>query len=182
VKELIKFLEYVSKLKLTVRTGWKILEIEKGETIGSHSFGVIFLSWLLAKKKKIDVDKTIKMALVHDLIEGITGDIAYTEEKYKIKDYLEEKALPELMRILPNELKNDIRTLIQDLIEEKTEEAITVREADRLDTIFQAHLYKKINSGKLSHFIEYAEEVCKKGYSRDILDYIKSLQGNKKSK
>ncbi len=180
MKDLIEFLEYISKLKLTVRTGWKMLEVKKGETIGSHSFGVTFLAWLLAKKKKIDVDKTIKMALIHDIIEGITGDIAFVEEKYKIKEDLEKKALPKLMKIIPNELRNDIRDLIQELIEEKTEEAKTVKEADRLDTTIQAHIYDKINDGKLSHFIEYAEETCRKKYSKEILDYIKSLQ--KKSK
>ncbi len=85
------------------------------------------------------------------------------------------------MRILPKELRNDMKTLIEELIEEKTKEAKTVKEADRLDTTFQAHLYNKINAGKLSHFIEYAEEVCKQGYSKEILDYIKCLQ-KKKSK
>lgn len=181
MKDLIEFLDYISKLKLTVRTGWKMLEIEEGETIGSHSFGVAFLAWVLAKKRKLDVDKTIKMALIHDIIEGITGDIAYVEDRYKIKHVLEKKAIPKLRKILPKELRNDIETLIEELIEEKTEEAKTVKEADRLDTTFQAHIYKKINYGKLSHFIEYAEEVCKQGHSKEILDYIKGIK-KKKSK
>jgi len=176
MKDLIEFFEYISKLKLTVRTGWKMLNIKEGETIGSHSFGTMFIAWLLAKKKKLDVEKTIKMALVHDLIEGITGDIAYVDEKHKIKHKLEKKAIPELRKIIPEELRDEIFDLIDELNAEKTEESKTVKEADRLDTFLQAKFYKKINAGELSKFTEYTEEVCKEGHSKEIFDYIKNLK------
>jgi putative hydrolase of HD superfamily len=185
MEDLLDFVEYLSKLKLTVRTGWKMLEVEKGETIGSHSFSTAFLAWILAKKKKLDVNKTIKMALIHDLIEGITGDVSAVEEKYIIKHSLEEKAMPELKKILPKELENDVENLILELNEGKTEESKVVKEADKLDTAFQAFLYNKtgeINQFDLSGFIEFAEEVCQEGHSKELIDYIKSLQKNKKSK
>jgi len=179
MEDLIKFFEYISKLKLTVRTGWKMLKVKGGETIGSHSFGTTFIAWLLAKQKKLDVEKTIKMALIHDLIEGVTGDIAFVDERHKIKSEIEGKAIPKLKKIIPEEFRNEILNLIVELNEEKTEESKIVKEADRLDTTIQAYFYKIINAGK---FIEYAEDVCKKGYSKEILDYIKSIEENRKSK
>ena len=179
MKELVEFLEYVSKLKLAVRTGWKMLGVKKGETIGSHSFGTMFIAWLLARKKKLDVERTIKMALVHDLLEGITGDIAFVEKRYKVKHGLEKEAIPKLKKIIPEELRDDILTLIDELDKGKTEESRTVKQADRLDTTIQAYFYKKIGSGK---FIEYAEEICKEGYSKEILDYIKDLEEKQKIK
>jgi len=136
----------------------------------------MFIAWLLAKKKKLDVEKTIKMTLVHDLIEGITGDIAYVDEKHKIKRELEEKAIPKMKKIIPEELRDEIIDLIDELNAEKTKESKTVKEADRLDTFIQAKFYKKINSEELSKFTEYAEEVCKEDYSKEIFDYIKNLK------
>jgi len=178
MENLEKFLDYISKLKLTTRTGWKMLRIKKGETIGSHSFGVSFLAWMLAKKKGVDVNKIIKMALVHDLLEGLTGDISAVTKKYKFKRDLEEKAIPELKKILSEELSNEIMSLTRELIEEKTEESKVVIQADRLDTLFQLYFYKKKKLGKITQsdiksFYDYAKEVCNDEFSKDILNYLK---------
>lgn len=177
MENLERFLDYISNLKLTVRTGWKMLKIKKGETIGSHSFGVSFLAWVFAKKKNLDVNKIIKMALVHELLEGITGDIAASTEEYKFKRDLEKKAIPKLEKILPDELRDFIMSLIQELLEEKTEESKVVIQADRLDTLFQLYFYKKRKSGKITQsdlesFLGYAKEVCKEDFSNEFLSYI----------
>jgi len=177
MKNLEKFLDYISNLKLTVRTGWKMLRIKKGETIASHSFGVSFLAWVLAKKKKFDTNKIIKMALVHELLEGITGDIAASTKKYKFKRDLEKKAMPELEKLLPDELRDEIMSLTRELLEEKTEESKIVIQADRLDTLFQLYFYKKRKSGKITQsdlesFLGYAKEVCKEEFSKEFLNFI----------
>ena len=103
MKNLTEFLKYISKLKLTVRTGWNFYKVPGiRETIGSHSFGVTYIAWILAKKQNVDIDKVIKMALVHDILEGITGDITPQDKKYKIKYFIEKKAIKKLKKILLN--------------------------------------------------------------------------------
>jgi len=150
------------------------------ETIGSHSFGVAFLAWLLAKKKNVDVNKTIKLALIHDLLEGITGDITPHDDSYRTKKIIEKKAVPKLKKILPSELKNDVANLIEELIEDKTEESHIVMQADKLDTAFQAYLYEKKKYGKdvkdseLAGFFDFNTKSNK--FSRELLDHIKKLR------
>jgi 5'-deoxynucleotidase YfbR-like HD superfamily hydrolase len=185
MKNFTEFLEYVSKLKLTVRTGWDFYKVPGiRETIGSHSFGVVFIAWILAKKEKLNVDKVIKMALVHDFLEGITGDITPHDEAYKIKHIIEKKAIQKLKKILPEEIKKDIEKLINELIECKTKESQIVVQADKLDTAFQAYLYEKKKYGKnvkdsdLSRFFDFNIK-CNE-FSRELLNYIKKLR--KKSK
>jgi putative hydrolase of HD superfamily len=181
MKNLTEFLEYISKIKLTVRTGWDFYKIPGiRETIGSHSFGVTLITWILAKKEKVNVDKVIKMALVHDLLEGITGDITPHDEAYKIKHVIEKKAIQKLKKILPKELKKDIEKLINELIECKTKESQIVIQADKLDTAFQAYLYEKKKYGKnlkdseLSGFFDF--KIKDNEFSRELLDYIKKLR------
>jgi len=181
MKDLVKFLDYISKLKLTVRTGWNFYRVPgTRETIGSHSFGVAFLAWLLAKKKNVDVNKTIKLALIHDLLEGITGDITPHDDSYIKKKMLEKKAVPKLKKILPSELKKDIKSLIEELIEGKTKESQVVMQADKLDTAFQAYLYEKKKYGKnvknseLSRFFDFNTK--DDDFSRELLGYIKKLR------
>jgi len=184
VKDLIEFLKYISKLKLTVRTGWDIHDV-KGikETIGSHSFGATFIAWVMAKKEEVDVDRTVKMALIHDLLEGIIGDITPYDKTYRIKEILEKEAINKLEKLLPEELKDDVKNLIDELIEGKTKESQIVTQADKLDTAFQAYLYEKEKYGKniensdLSEFFNSIKKMCKEGFSKELLNYIKSLRG-----
>lgn len=184
MKHLTKFLKYISKLKLTIRTGWKMRDVPGvKETIGSHSFGTAFIAWVIAKKEKVDVEKTVKMALIHDLLEGITGDITPYDNNYRIKKILEKEAINKLEKLLPEELKIDVKNLIEELIEGKTKESQIVIQADKLDTTFQAYLYEKEKYGKsiensdLSEFFDSIEKMCEKGFSKELLDYIKSLRG-----
>jgi putative hydrolase of HD superfamily len=163
-----------------VRTGWNFYKVRgTRETIGSHSFGVAFLAWILAKKENVDPNKTIKLALIHDLLEGITGDITPHDDSYRIKKTIEKKAIPMLKKILPSELKKDIQNLIEDLIEGKTKESRIVIQADKLDTAFQAYLYERKKFGKnikdsdLSSFFDFT---VRERFSKELLDYIKSLR------
>jgi len=184
MKDLTKFLKYISKLKLTVRTGWKMRDVPGvKETIGSHSFGTAFIAWIMAKKEKVDVDKTLKMALIHDLLEGIIGDITPYDKNYRIKKILEREAINKLEKLLPEELKDVVKNLIEELIEGKTKESQIVIQADKLDTAFQAYLYEKdkygknIEGSKLSEFFDSIEKICEEGFSKELLGYIKSLRG-----
>jgi len=184
VKDLAKFLKYISKLKLTVRTGWRMREVPGvKETIASHSFGTAFIAWIMAKKEKVDVNKTVKMALIHDILEGIIGDITPYDKNYRIKEILEKEAMNKLEKLLPEELKLNVKKLIKELIEGKTKESQIVIQADKLDTAFQAYLYEKEKYGKniensdLTEFFNSVEKICKEGFSKELLDYIKSLRG-----
>jgi len=181
MKDLVNFLNYISKLKLTVRAGWDFYRVSGiRETIGSHSFGVAFLAWILAKKENVDVNKTIELALIHDLLEGITGDITPHDDLYNKKKILEKKAVPKLKKILPKELKKNIENLIEELIEGKTKESRIVMQADKLDTAFQAYLYEKkkyrknIKNSELSGFFDFNTKGNE--FSKELLDYIKKLR------
>jgi len=184
MEDLTKFLIYISKLKLTVRTGWKMRETPGvKETIGSHSFGTTLIAWIIAEKEIVDVDKTLKMALIHDLLEGIIGDLTPYDKNYQIKKILEKEAINKLEKLLPEELKKEVKDLIDELIENKTKESQVVVQADKLDTVFQAYLYEKekygknINNSDFSEFFQSIEKMCKNGFSKELLDYIKNQRG-----
>jgi len=184
MKELIRFFDYISKLKHSVRTGWDMREVPGvRETIGSHSFGTMFVSWVMAKNENADVEKTIKMALVHDLLEGIMGDLTPLDKNYHIKNLLEKESLLKLDGLLPEELRSEVKSLINELLENKSIESIIVTEADKIDTAFQAYLYEKKIHGKniinsdFSEFFDFAQKKCKSDFSKKFLDYIKSLRG-----
>ncbi len=75
MKNLINFLLKTGKLKKIRRSGWVLRKVKDPETIAGHSFRLAILGWILGKKKEINPEKIIKLALIHDLCEVYSGDI-----------------------------------------------------------------------------------------------------------
>lgn len=74
MKKFINFFINIGKLKGKERRGWRIHQIKEAESTASHIFRMTILSWLLAKKEKLNIEKVLKMALIHDLCEVFTED------------------------------------------------------------------------------------------------------------
>ena len=74
-RNLIKFLLKISELKEMQRTGWVWRGVKNPETIAEHSFGTAFLTWVLGRKTKLNVQKMIEMGIIHDICEVYAGDL-----------------------------------------------------------------------------------------------------------
>jgi putative hydrolase of HD superfamily len=184
MKNVIEFMELISSLKELQRTGWKQHNVTGIlDTTASHSFGVTFLSWLFAKGGHVDSEKVLEMALVHDLVESVMGDLTPSEAKRIDRDKLEENGLEKMERKIPARLAPEIKSLIREYREGKTREAQMVRICDKLETLFQAHFYR--NSNRLSEngfreFFEYAQRECRTKLARELLNQIKDSEGEKR--
>jgi len=75
MKDLIDFFINIGKLKEMKRRGWVINRIKNPESIANHIFRMAIMTWILAKKKGgLNIERILKMALIHDLCEIYTGD------------------------------------------------------------------------------------------------------------
>ncbi len=75
MEELVKFFFEVGKLKKMARKGWVINNIKNPESIAEHVFRAALMAWFLGTKKKgLNIERIIKMALIHDLCEIYAGD------------------------------------------------------------------------------------------------------------
>lgn len=63
-------------LKDQKRVGWEIRGIRDPESVSDHSWGTALLCLLYAGAAGVDVERAVAMALVHDIAEAVTGDVA----------------------------------------------------------------------------------------------------------
>lgn len=71
---IIQLMTRVESLKHIPRKGWVDREIEAPESVAAHSWRLALLSWLVAAAVGLDADKAMRIALVHDIAEVLTGD------------------------------------------------------------------------------------------------------------
>ncbi|NIQ06424.1 MAG: HD domain-containing protein [Candidatus Korarchaeota archaeon] len=176
---MIDFLLTLFTLKKKKRTGWTLHGIETPESIADHIFGTTFLAFLLANET-YDVEKCIKLALVHDIHEAILGDLPSSRVSKGKKRKKEEQSFEILLSTL--EIKKEtIQELWFEYFLRKSKEAKFVRDMDKIEMIFQAFLYAKnyVEHGKdisqlnLDEFFNSAKEELSTSIGKKMFKTIK---------
>ncbi|MEM2223019.1 MAG: HD family hydrolase [Acidilobaceae archaeon] len=149
------------------RTGWMLRGVPHiiSETVAEHLFASALVSYeiaIKAKKRGLDVnpEKTLAIAIVHDLAEAIIGDISRKAGIDEAKEEAEMRAY-DMLNIEP-ELKN----LYLEYREGRTLESIIARIGDSIATYIKANQYIKLGyrvddiaKGSLEKALQLAEQV-----------------------
>jgi len=71
---LLDFITKIGMLKFFPRRSWVFRGIKNPETIADHSFMVALMVWVLGRDKKINMEKALKIALIHEICVVYAGD------------------------------------------------------------------------------------------------------------
>ena len=130
----VKFLLEVDKMKNILRQTLKLTDRSR-EDDAEHSWHFALMAFVLSEyaSESVDINRVIKMALVHDLVEIYAGDTyAYDIENHKSKAEREKASADKLFSILPEEQGKEIRNLWEEFDAEQTPDACFAAAIDRL--------------------------------------------------
>ena len=107
------------------------------ESVAEHSWRVSLMAFLLRKEfPEADMDKVVKMCLVHDLGECFTGDIP-TFLKTDGDRAVEDSLLGRWVRSLPPEVSAEMAALFREMDAQETVEAKIYKSLDKLEALIQ---------------------------------------------
>ncbi|WP_206458249.1 HD domain-containing protein [Anaerovorax sp. IOR16] len=142
------------------------------ESVAEHSWMMTLMAFFMRDEfPDADMDKVIRMCIIHDLGECFTGDIP-TFEKNQTHEQIEENLLYNWVSSLPEEYAIEMRELYEEMKERKTVEAQIYKAIDGLEALIQHNL------SDLSTWIP-KEFDLNLTYSDDKVafsDYLKSLR------
>lgn len=176
-QDLIKIIRQIGKSKSIKRTGWVREGIKDSESVAEHSFKLAVLAFILAPQLKVDQDKLIKMAIIHDLGEIKTGDVVTArggKVDYQIKEIKETEEKEFIRKIFKNH--KEFVSLFEEITERKTEESKLLAQLDRLEMAFQALEYEKEQGVDLSEFFVDADLNIKDPFLKEIMDQVKKMR------
>jgi putative hydrolases of HD superfamily len=149
----------LQRLKRLDRTGWTLRGQPNGtESVASHSFGVGVTAMLLADELRqhgvlVNVEKVLRIALLHDWAEVRVGDMPRIATSYfgaAIRREAESAAFAEVVnRVDQEEL---YASLHDDYEQRHSLEARLVKAADVLDLLVQALALEKAGARGLDEF------------------------------
>lgn len=137
LKKQIEFIVEVDKMKNIYRQTYVLHENRK-ENDAEHSWHIALMAFILAEHSNVPVDvlKTMKMVLIHDIVEIDAGDTyCYDKEGYKDKPQREEKAAQRLFGMLPDDQKNEMYALWREFEEMNTPESKFAAVLDRIQPL-----------------------------------------------
>lgn len=189
-KNLVQDMDFIVELDKmkTILRQTSIIGSDEREDDAQHSWHISLMAMVLAQysNEEIDLFKTIKMLLIHDLVELYAGDtFCYDKEANKGKREREEEAIGEISKMLSGDKGMEIKTLWLEFEDMESQEAVFAAAMDRLQPMLSNYnngggtwkkfhiskkdIYKRISpvkeaSDSLWEFVEdMIEDAHKKG-------------------
>ena len=133
----IRFIQEAERLKSVLRSGFT--SSGRAESTAEHSWRLCLLAMTFADQLgSIDIGKVLKLCVVHDLGEAISGDVSAVDQHLDPdKTERERRDLQTLTRTLPIALQAEILALWEEYESAQTTEAKVVKGLDKLETIIQ---------------------------------------------
>lgn len=176
------------RLKSVPRIGWLLRGVRDVESVAAHSFGVAIIAMLLADRTRargieVNVERLLRMALMHDLTEARTGDLPSTIKQYFGKATIkaaDERIAGEMLAEL-GRLGESYLELWRDYEHRASIEARLVKAADKLDLLVQSREYEKGGARNLQEFWDTAgDDFAELGLDDLISDLIAELKESRR--
>jgi putative hydrolase of HD superfamily len=162
--DFLKFFHNLEGLKKRKREGWIRRGIQNPESMADHSYRVAIMALILSPEAKLDPEKTMSMALLHDALHVFAPDIpsrvdeSKQEMSRKDMDTMERKAMKKLLSGLNKKQAERFFEMFLDVEEKRNKEGEFVKDIDRLEMCIQAAEYeRKYPKSDMDEFFVYTE-------------------------
>ncbi len=142
VNSILSFLKLAERLKFELRHSW--LSSGRQESVAEHTWQMAIMALLVYRRleKPVNLEHTLKMILVHDLVEAEAGDIPFFESgsRKEEKAQKEQKAIENIRQMLDDKTGSEFYDLFQEFELGQTQEAKLVKALDNLEVQIQHNL------------------------------------------
>ncbi|KAI1097400.1 HD domain-containing protein [Jackrogersella minutella] len=188
----IPFFHILERLKTGKREGWRRFGITRGESISDHMYRMSLMTFLCPPSlaPRLDLNKCMKMCLIHDMAESIVGDITPVDgvpkpeksrREAETMDYISKNLLGKVYGGLAGQ---EIRAIWQEYEDSKTIDSLFVHDIDKMELLLQMVEYEKRADKRLDlgEFAYVATKVVlpeTQEWAKDILKERDELWGLK---
>lgn len=176
LQQQIEFILEIDKLKQVMRRT-PLLDKSRNENDAEHSWHLAMLAMILAEyaSPEVNVNRVIRMLLIHDLVEIDAGDTFLYDESpaASLKDERELNAAKRIYGLLPDDLSLELMELWKEFEERKTEDAKFAAGLDRLQPLL--HNYFTGGGAWASHNVSADKVIAKKYLIEEASQILGSL-------
>lgn len=141
--------------------------------LSEHIFRVIWIAIIIATEEKADINKVVKMALVHDIAESRSWDVHYLSRMYTKRN--EEFAINDILEW--TSIEKEFKKLFFEYEKRETIEAKIVKDADNLDVDFELQ-EQKVKWVKFEDWEKMRKKVYEMLFTKTAKNLWKDLENS----
>lgn len=136
IDQQLAFLTESDKLKSVLR-GTSLNDGSRRENSGEHSWHIALYALVMAEhaNRPVNIDRVIRMLLIHDLVEIDAGDVPIHSDAARDADAqlaVEQAAASRIFGLLPDDQAAELRALWDEFEAAETDDAIFAKSIDRV--------------------------------------------------
>jgi putative hydrolases of HD superfamily len=153
----IPYFHLLERLKTNKREGWRRFGIERGESISDHMYRMAMMSQLAPAglRERLDLNKCMRMCLIHDMAESLVGDITPVDGVAKPEKSRREAATMDYISttllggVGGGAHGRELRAIWQEYEDSETLDSLYVHDIDKLELLTQMIEYERRAGGQL---------------------------------
>jgi len=174
-RKLCDYFFELGALKKIRHSGTLLAGVKDPDSVAEHVFRASVIGHVLAKMEKADAAKTVLICLTHDNAEARITDLHKVARRYIDSRRGEKKACEGQSSCLPEEIGKDFLSCFLEFEKRSTKEAIIARDADMLETAFQAKEYLDCGYKACQDWIDNVGKCVKTASAKKILKQMRKI-------
>lgn len=143
-KKLADFVFEINNLKRLKHEGTRYAGVKSPDSLAEHIAVAAQIGFVLAELEGVDSSEVIKIILFHDNGEIRTGDHTRISDNYIESGPGERAAFEDSIKGLPESVRAKLTGLVARYDDRASKEYVVARDADLLETMFQAKEYMEL--------------------------------------
>ena len=175
-KKIVNFIFELSQLKRTPRSGWQHLGLNNPESVADHVLRSVQIGYILAVMEKAQPETVAAILAFHDNGEARIGDQNKIAARYFTKDEPERNAYLDQIESFDVTLKKKLLDYFDQLENRNTKEGRIAKDADWLETAFQAKEYYDLGHTEAIDWINNIETALETKSAKLLLKEMKKTR------
>jgi putative hydrolase of HD superfamily len=184
IQRILSVLRLAERLKFELRHSW--LSSGRQESVAEHSWQMALMAVLMHRhlEHPVDLERTLAMITVHDLVEAIAGDVPFFEtgERKAMKRQRELAAIDEIRTSLPVETGELVAGLWHEFEARATPEAKFAVAIDNLEVQIQHNRADLSTWLPLEHELVYTKMNRPCAHDAFLAAFCEAVQAEAESK
>jgi putative hydrolases of HD superfamily len=177
IKKVTNFIFELSQLKRQKHSGWLLAGVKDPDTVAEHALRAAQIGYILAVMEgNANPEKVACMLMIHDNAEARIGDQNKLSARYYSNTEAEQSAFDEQSDGVSKELKEKWQAYFQEYENRTTKEGIVAKDADWLETAFQAKEYFDMGYKSTMDWMNNVEKALETESAKKIFAEMKKTE------
>ncbi|MDD3006649.1 MAG: HD domain-containing protein [Candidatus Pacebacteria bacterium] len=183
VQKAVDFIFEMNQLKREYRRGMTLTGVQVPDTIAEHALRAAQIGFVLASmeneragKEIVSAEKVASILIIHDNAEARVGDQHKVGARYMDNKEGGAKAFMEQIEGLGGNIEDKWKSYMEEFESRDTKEGIVAKDADWLETAFQAKEYLDLGYESAIDWILNVEKAVETESAKEIIAVMKETE------